>query len=180
MPKKVAHNCFQCSKLSHDEAQTKFCWDADRCPNRRHYQRNKERISQQRRSLRTQAKLSDYTEESTTISIGSSTTIAIDHPIGTAASIIFYRERQDAPVHAIAAEVWQGNRKVLNVKPMHCLGLIPAQVVEMMTEILKACSTELNVEMSRFASKIELHPSLCPIRPCPLCERNSSSTNINN
>jgi hypothetical protein len=30
MPKKVAHNCFQCSKLSHDEAQAKSCWDADR------------------------------------------------------------------------------------------------------------------------------------------------------
>jgi hypothetical protein len=169
MPKKVAHNCFQCSKLSHDEAQTKSCWDADRCPNRRHYQRNKERISQQRQSLRTQAK--------TTIS---GTTIAIDHPIGTAANIIFYRERQDAPVHAIAAEVWQGNRKVLNVKPMHCLGLSPAQVVGMMAEILKACSSELNVELSKFASKVELHPSLCPIRPCPLCERNPSMINTNN
>jgi hypothetical protein len=115
MPKKVAHNCFQCSKLSHDEAQAKPCWDADRCPNRRHYQRNKERISQQRRSIRTQAQRSDYTGESTITAIASSTTIAIDHPIGTAASIIFYRERQDAPVHAIAAEIWQGNRKVLNV-----------------------------------------------------------------
>jgi hypothetical protein len=188
MPKKVAHNCFQCSKLSHDEAQIKSCWDADRCPNRRHYQRNKERISQQRRSLRTQAQLSDYTEQSTTTAIASlapkviasNTTIAIDHPIGTAASIIFYRERQDAPVHAIAAEVWQGNRKVLNVKPMHCLGLSPSQVVGMMADILKACSIELNVELSKFSSKVELHPSLCPIRPCPLCERNPSTSNTNN
>jgi hypothetical protein len=180
MPKKVAHNCFQCSKLSHDEAQAKSCWDADRCPNRRHYQRNKERISQQRRSLRTQAKLSDYTEQSTIISITSGTTIAIDHPIGTAASIIFYRERQDAPVHAIAAEIWQGNRKVLNVKPMHCLGLSPSQVVGMMADILKACSIELNVELSKFSSKVELHPSLCPIRPCPLCERNPNTNNTNN
>jgi hypothetical protein len=180
MPKKVAHNCFQCSKLSHDEAQIKSCWDADRCPNRRHYQRNKERISQQRRSLRTQAQLSNYTETSTIISIASNTTIAIDPPIGTAASIIFYRERQDAPVHAIAAEVWQGNRKVLNVKPMHCLGLSPSQVVGMMAEILKACSTELNADLSRFASKVELHPSLCPIRPCPLCDRNPNTNNTNN
>jgi hypothetical protein len=180
MPKKVAHNCFQCSKLSHDEAQAKSCWDADRCPNRRHYQRNKERISQQRRSLRTQALVSDYTEQSTTTAIASGATIAIDHPIGTAASIIFYRERQDAPVHAIAAEIWQGNRKVLNVKPMHCLGLSSSQVVGIMADILKACSIELEVELSRFASKVELHPSLCPIRPCPLCERNSNATNTNN
>jgi hypothetical protein len=172
MPKKVAHNCFQCSKLSHDEAQTKSCWDADRCPNRRHYQRNKERISQQRRSLKTQAQRSDHAEQSTITAIASGATIAIEHPIGTTASIIFYRERQDAPVHAIAAEIWQGNRKVLSVKPMHCLGLSPNQVVGVMGEILQACSIELEVELSKFASKVELHPSLCPIRPCPLCERN--------
>jgi hypothetical protein len=169
MPKKVAHNCFQCSKLSHDEAQIKSCWDADRCPNRRHYQRNKERISQQRREIRTKNTSSDRPP-----------TISIDHPIGTAASIIFYRERQDAPVHAIAAEVWQGGDKALAVKPMHCLGLSPAQVVEMMTEILSACSTELDVELGKFASKVELHPSLCPIRPCQLCERNINTSYTNN
>jgi hypothetical protein len=180
MPKKVAHNCFQCSKLSHDEAQTKSCWDADRCPNRRHYQRNKERISQQRRSLKTQAQLPDHAEQTATTAIASGASIAIDHPIGTAASIIFYRERQDAPVHAIAAEVWQGNSKVLAVQPIHCLGLSPAQVVEVMTEILRASSTELDVELGKFASKVELHPSLCPIRPCPLYERNINTTNTNN
>jgi hypothetical protein len=177
MPKKVAHNCFQCSKLSHDEAQAKSCWDADRCPNRRHYQRNKERISQQRRSLKSQTKLSNHTEKPTA---NQPRTIEIAHPISTAASIIFYRERQDAPVHAIAAEVWQGNNKVLAVQPIHCLGLSPAQVVEVMSEILSACSIQLNVELSKFASKVELHPSLCPLRPCPLCERNPSMTNTNN
>ncbi len=152
MPKKVAHNCFQCFKLSHDEALTKSCWDADRCPNRRHYQRNKQRISQQRRSKRTEQPVTNQPR-----------TIAIDHPIGTAASIIFYRERQDAPVHAISAEIWQSNKKVLEVKPMHCLGLSPAQVVEIMKEILSACSIELEVELSKFSSKVELHPSLCPL-----------------
>jgi hypothetical protein len=105
-------------------------------------------------------------DKNTGTAIASGTTIAIDHPIGTAASIIFYRERQDAPVHAIAAEVWQGNRKVLNMKPMHCLGLSPSQVVGIMADILKACSTELDAELGKFASKVELHPSLCPIKPC--------------
>ncbi len=169
MPKKVAHNCFQCSKLSHDEAQIKSCWDADRCPNRRHYQRNKERISQQRRAK--------HPEKTTANQPG---IIAIDHPIAISASIIFYRERQDAPVHAIAAEVWQGNQKVLTVKPMHCLGLSPNQVVGMMSEILRACSIELDVELNKFASKVELHPSLCPIRPCLLCDQNLSPNNTNN
>jgi hypothetical protein len=169
MPKKIGHNCFQCSKLSTVEAQAKPCWDADRCPNRRHYQRNKERISQQRREIRTKNSDREQTP-----------TISIEHPVGTAASIIFYRERQDAPVHAIAAEIWQGNSKVLEVQPMHCLGLSPAQVVGIMTEILKACSIELAVELTKFAHKVELHPSLCPIRPCLLCEQNNSNSRMTN
>ena len=139
MPKKVGHNCFQCSKLSTAEAQTKPCWEAARCPNRRHYQRNKARISQQRKQSRP--------VESGNVP----RTISIESPIGTAVSIIFYRERQDAPVHALAAEVWQGTEKVLKVEPMHCLGLSPAQVVGVMTEILKACSSELGVELTKFA-----------------------------
>jgi hypothetical protein len=162
MPKKVGHNCFQCSKLSTPEAQTKPCWDTVRCPNRRHYQRNKVRISQQR-------KQSHPVESSGSVP----RTIAIDPPIGTVVSIIFYRERQDAPVHALAAEVWQGTEKVLKVEPMHCMGLTPAQVVEVMTEILKACSSELGVELTKFASKVELHPSQCPISSCPQWHHNN-------
>jgi hypothetical protein len=157
MPKKVGHNCFQCSKLSNTEAQAKPCWDAVRCPNRRHYQRNKARISQQRKQSRP-------VESSEKLP----RTIAIEPPIGTAVSIIFYRERQDAPVHALAAEVWQGTQKVLKVEPMHCMGLTPAQVVGVMSEILKACSSELGMELTKFASKVELHPSECKIVNCPL------------
>jgi hypothetical protein len=97
-------------------------------------------------------------------------TIAIDPPVGITASIIFYRERRDAPVHAIAAEVWQGGKgKILSVQPMHCMGLSPGQVVELMTNILRSCSSDLGVELTKFAHRIELHPSQCPISPCPLC-----------
>ena len=158
MPKKVGHNCFQCSKLSTAEAQTKPCWDAVRCPNRRHYQRNKARISQQRKQSRPVESSGNVPR-----------TIAIQPQIGTAVSIIFYRERQDAPVHAIAAQVWQSDKgKVLMVQPMHCLGLSPAQVVEVMVEILKACSSELGVEITKFVNKVELHPDQCPILDCPI------------
>ncbi|PSB56230.1 hypothetical protein [Chamaesiphon polymorphus] len=162
MPKKVGHNCFQCSKLSTAEAQAKPCWDTVRCPNRRHYQRNKARISQQRSQSRPVESSGNVPR-----------TIVIEPPIGTAISIIFYRERQDAPVHALAAQVWQGTEKVLKVEPMHCLGLSPAQVVEVMTEILKACSSELGVELTKFASKVELHPSQCPISSCPQWHHNN-------
>ena len=168
MPKKTGHNCSQCSKLSNTEAQTKPCWDSQRCPNRRHYQRNKQRISQERKVSRSIRLEGDEPQPEGLRQ--RSHTIAIDPPTGITASIIFYRERRDAPVHAIAAEVWRGDQgKVLSVQPLHCLGLSPTQVVELMTDILKSCSSELGVELTKFAHRIELHPSQCPISPCPLC-----------
>jgi hypothetical protein len=154
VPTKVPHNCFQCSKVGNDEAKLKSCWDNKLCPARRHYHRNRGKLSLERKAKR----------------LGSSKTveIAVNIPTGFAASIIFYRERQDVPVHALAAEVWQTDKgKVLAVQPMHCLVLSPVQVVEVMTEILKACSSELGVEISKFVNKVEMHPSQCPILDCP-------------
>ncbi len=169
MPKKTGHNCAGCSKLSNTEAQAKPCWDGQRCPNRRHYQRNKQRISQERKVSRVVRLENDEPEGLRQ----RPRTIAINPPIGVAASIIFYRERRDAPVHAIAAEVWQGGKKVLSVQPMHCVGLSSKQVVEeLMPNILQSCSSELGVEITKFAHRIELHPSQCPITPCPLCPSN--------
>jgi hypothetical protein len=163
MPTKVPHNCFQCSKIGTDDAKLKSCWDSKLCPARRHYHRNRGKLSLERKAKR----------------LGSSNIaeIAVNIPTGFAASMIFYRERQDAPVHAIAAEVWQTDKgagrvprlaKVLAVQPMHCLGLTPAQVVEVMVEILKACSSELGVSITKFANKVELHPCQCPILDCPI------------
>jgi hypothetical protein len=167
VPTKVPHNCFQCSKVGNDDAKLKSCWDSKLCPARRHYHRNRGKLSLERKAKRLGA--SNIVE------------IAVNIPTGFAASVIFYRERQDAPVHAklarrlttIAAEVWQSDKgKVLMVQPMHCLGLSPAQVVEVMVEILKACSSELGVEITKFANKVELHPSQCPILDCPRCHNN--------
>jgi hypothetical protein len=152
MPKKTGHNCALCAKLSTEEARLKSCWDDTRCHNRRHYQRNKGRINASK-------KLSRLKENQT---------IAIAPPLGTGVSIIFYRERQDAPLHAIAAEVWQADTKVLSVQPMHCFGLSPGMVVTLMEQILSSCSQEMNLELKQFSHRIELHPSLCPIAQCPL------------
>jgi hypothetical protein len=160
MPTKVPHNCSQCSKVGTDDAKLKSCWDSKLCPARRHYHRNRGKLSLERKAKR----------------LGSSNIaeIAVNIPTGFAVSMIFYRERQDAPVHAIAAEVWQTEKgKVLAVQPMHCLGLTPAQVVEVMVEILKACSSELGVSITKFANKVELHPSQCPILDCPQCHHNN-------
>jgi hypothetical protein len=166
MPKKTGHNCAQCSKLGNTEAQAKPCWDGDICPNRRYYHRHKQRISLERKVTRSSRLDGDsFADQRNQLR-----TIVIDPPVGITASIIFYRERRDAPVHAIAAEVWQGGQgKVLSVEPMHCMGLSSGQVVELMTNILRSCSSDLGVELTKFAHRIELHPSQCPISPCPLC-----------
>jgi hypothetical protein len=178
MPKKTGHNCAQCSKLGNIEAQAKPCWDGESCPNRRYYHRHKQRISLERKVARSARLEGDaFTVEADAPRPEGlrqrPRTIVLDPPVGITASIIFYRERKDAPVHAIAAEVWQGGRgKVLSVEPMHCMGLSPAQVVELMTNILRSCASDLGVELTKFAHRIELHPSQCPISPCPLCPSN--------
>jgi hypothetical protein len=171
MPKKTGHNCAQCSKLGNTEAQAKPCWDGEICPNRRYYHRHKQRISLERKVARSARFEGDaFAVEQAEEMRQRSRTISIDPPVGITASIIFYRERRDAPVHAISAEVWQGGQgKVLSVEPMHCMGLSSGQVVELMTNILRSCSSDLGVELTKFAHRIELHPSQCPISPCPLC-----------
>ncbi len=41
-------------------------------------------------------------------------------------------------MHAIAAEVWQGQHKILVVEPVHCVGLVPSQVMGYVGKLLKA------------------------------------------
>jgi hypothetical protein len=66
---------FQCSKIGNDEAKLKSCWDRKLCPARRHYHRNRGKLSLERKAKR----------------LGSSNIveIAVKIPTGFAASVIF-------------------------------------------------------------------------------------------
>jgi hypothetical protein len=91
-------------------------------------------------------------------------------PPGTAAAYIhFYRERKDAPLHALAAELWQGGRKVAVLPPLHTLGATESDLRALLQQVLAQFSKRAGKRLSQFRGSSELHPhQCCPLRPCPL------------
>jgi len=84
-----------------------------------------------------------------------------------AAVLVLYRSRKDAPVHAIAAEIWQGSTKVHNIKAVHCAGMRGNEVADYIEKMLEQLHEQFGV--SRFeAEPKELPVANCPLTPCPL------------
>jgi hypothetical protein len=77
----------------------------------------------------------------------------------------FYR-RAIAPVntHAISAQIWQGDKQLAIVPPIHCVGLIPSQVHQYVRKLLGLLQN--NYGIRKFAALERLDPRCCPIRPC--------------
>jgi cell division protein FtsB len=88
-------------------------------------------------------------------------------PIAPAAILVLYRQQANAPVHAVAAEVWQGNQQIAVVPPVHCLGLKGDRVSAYIKDVLASLTQQFGV--TRFEDVIkELPVARCPINPCPL------------
>lgn len=151
--------CRLCSKLTATEAQNRHgsggdgCWDTSVCHKRRTYYRNRDRYNKTRRLQRHTAK---------------NTPLEVPIPAVPAAVLYLYRERVDAPLHAIGAALWLGQEKVSMIEPKHCMGLTSRHVSAFLQEILQTFSRKANVPIAKFATQVELHPSTCPIKPCPL------------
>jgi hypothetical protein len=80
---------------------------------------------------------------------------------------VLYRERKDAPVHAVAVQIWQGNKQAAEVSPVHCIGLKGKQVRDFLQEVLVTLKQKYDI--NRFSEEIlEFSPEQCPIHPCPL------------
>jgi hypothetical protein len=90
-------------------------------------------------------------------------------PPGTAAAYVhFYRERKDAPLHALAAELWKGGKKVAVLHPVHTLGATEGDIRRVLIRVLEQFSTIAGKPINQFRGAVELHPHQCPLRPCPL------------
>jgi hypothetical protein len=82
-------------------------------------------------------------------------------------NLLIWRElRQDSPIHAIGADIWDGERRVAVVSPVHCAGWLPSQVHAYVQKTLNLLENEYDFQ--KFAGQIIEHPEQCPIRPCPL------------
>ncbi|PZD70823.1 hypothetical protein C1752_08965 [Acaryochloris thomasi RCC1774] len=157
MARPLAEKCRRCAKLSVTEAKEKDCWAGQVCHVRRHGYRNRDRYNKQKKKQYAIA----------TGKIIPEITVAV--PATPAAILHLYRVRVDAPLHAIAAELWIGQQQVAKVEPVHCLGWTGMQVKQYSREVLKGFSGQLeDVVLDRFETTVELNPNQCPIRPCPL------------
>lgn len=96
-----------------------------------------------------------------------SPTLAVEVETIPVAYLYLYREkRQDAPLHAIAASVWQGSEKTLEIEPIHCAGMRNQQVNQYLQKIQLQLDARFGIK--KFESVLRLEPAECPIENCPL------------
>lgn len=183
MARKVNKKCQHCATLSAEEAialhgiDGDHCWNPDdirqlgyNCHRRRNHYRNREDDNRNRRRMR---KLASHPAgmgkaHANTVLAGEEMQLIIPPPpIILAAVLVLYRNHKDAPVHAVAAEIWQGDRKVGEMKPIHCMGMRGDQVATYLQQVLTTLRESYGV--SRFEDVVkEIPVQQCPIEACPI------------
>ncbi|MBD2463069.1 hypothetical protein H6G89_18700 [Oscillatoria sp. FACHB-1407] len=131
------------------------CWNPAVCYSRRSYARHRDRINQTRSRKRKEGELEHIPVQFEPL-----------NQVVFGVLVVYRRTGSDTPVHAIGAEIWQGQEKVAIVPPVHCAGMVPSQVHTYVGKMLGVLEERYGVR--KFASQTQLDPGLCAIRPCPL------------
>ncbi|MGB7249686.1 MAG: hypothetical protein WBC73_12170, partial [Phormidesmis sp.] len=125
MPRRISKKCVECAQLSATDARQLHgkngdgCWHQKRCPRRRSHYRNRQRLNEQRRLQYQQQVLGGALDEEQVETVS----LPVAEASAPYANLYIWREkRKDAPIHAIAASVFQNGSKVLEVAPIHCAG----------------------------------------------------------
>jgi hypothetical protein len=130
------------------------CYDPKVCPSKRSYLRNNNRTNQKRTRQRQEKALEQLQ-------------IEVDQPYAdvTFAVLIVYRAvGVEAPIHAISGSVWRGSEQIVDIAPIHCVGMVPTGVHAYIQKMLKVLHEKYGIH--KFASLERLDPQCCPIRPC--------------
>ena len=173
MARRVSKKCVECAQLSAADAQQLHgkkgdgCWHDKRCPSKRSYYRNRQRLNEQRR-LQYQQQVSGGASGE-----GQVETVSLLVAEGSMpyANLYIWREkRKDAPIHAIAATVFQDGSKVLEVAPIHCAGYRRSQIQKYVhKDVMGYLKARFGITF--FADEIRLEPIECPIAGCPWGDR---------
>lgn len=166
MPRRIDSKCLNCAQLSVAEARQQHgpvgdnCWTESRCHRKRSHYRHRRDNNASRRSQYQQVRQQQQ-------AVTSTATLEVSLDFKPVAYLYLYRQkRQDAPLHAIAVSVWQGDQQILEVKPIHCAGMRNQQIQSYLMEVLKTLKQQFSI--TKFEPEIRLEPTECPIRPCPL------------
>ena len=169
VPRRIDPKCLDCTRLSAAEARQVHgpegdgCWHEARCHRRRSHYRNRRDVNAERRSLYRQTVEEKRAE-------GAPDALTVPITLKPVAYLYLYRQkRQDAPLHAIAASVWQGDQRLLDVTPIHCSGLRNQQIQAYLMEVLNTLRQQYGI--TKFEPEIRLDPTECPLAHCPLKHR---------
>lgn len=164
MPRRINPKCLACAQLSVDEARRLHgpegdgCWHEGRCHRRRSHYRNRRDVNTQRREVYRQQVVAEQP---------GAPSVVVPVVVPPVAYLYLYRaKRQDAPLHAIAVAVWQGETCLLEVAPIHCAGMRNAQIQAYLVEVLGDLQQRFGIR--KFEPEIRLEPQECPLFPCPL------------
>jgi len=166
VPRRPNQKCLQCAQFSVEEARRLHgidgdgCWDERLCHRRRSHYRNRRDVNAARRGSYRQA----VQQKQAATSVD---TLSIPMTVKPVAYLYLYRQkRQDAPLHAIAVSVWQGEQPLLNITPIHCAGLRNQQIQAYLVDVLKNLRQRYGI--TKFEPEIRLEPTECPLDACPL------------
>lgn len=176
MPRPVNQRCQTCASLAVEVAQQVHgtqgdgCWDFDR-PHLCHARRTYYRVRAEKNAKRQAKRLGQSTESGAGQASECLTVPLAQAPV---AFVYLYRENREAPLHAIGVSVWQGNEKIAEVPPIHCMGLTNSLVNDYLRRVLAVLKPKY--EITQFKDEFYLSPDVCPLRPCPLQEHFISVT----
>ncbi|MGB3789304.1 MAG: hypothetical protein WA949_14940 [Phormidesmis sp.] len=172
MPRRINKKCVECAQLSASQAQqlhgpkSDGCWHDKRCPRRRSHYRHRQVLNEQRR-LQYQQLSADTAVETVSLPVA-------EGSVPYANLYIWREKRKDAPIHAIAASVFQDGSKVLEVAPIHCAGYRKRQLEKyVQQDVMGYLNARFGITF--FADEIRLEPIECPIAECPWRDRLSQS-----
>ena len=175
MPRQVDKKCVACAQLDAAQARQLHgkkgdgCWNGKRCPRKRSHYRHRQELNEKRRLQRQQV-----ANDVPTVGVVETVSLSVAEVSIPYANLYIWREkRKDAPIHAIAASVFQNGSKVLEVAPIHCAGYRKRQLEKyVQKDVMGYLKARFGITF--FADEIRLEPIECPIEGCPWHDRLTS------
>jgi hypothetical protein len=161
------------------------CWAGQACHDRRSYYRHRSRRQKAMRGRyleRIQGRESDVIPTEQVHRPLEPETLSIPTPAIPSAILITYAKKlvssrqSDVVIHAIAAELWVGQARIMELDPVHTFGWSPKDVETYLAKVLSQFQQHYQAQygnssphgFQRFAEHVQRHAEECPIGDCPV------------
>ena len=150
MPRKKNAQCQSCAAQSIDIAKEKPCWRDKTCRARRSYYKHRPANIAKKRTKQRTARVEE-----------------VDFPLlgytePPEVAMVFYRNRADGPIHAIAFYVTDNGQVVKRIKPKHLKNVPQRQLRAHIKQVIALLKTE-------FGDDLLVTEVRQPTKLCPLC-----------